>query len=167
VSALEDLPCLNSYTKKSEKMGACPHVPCWRAAQKALFSGSTTVGCSVRWSKRGRGCFSRGQCCIQRQEANDLAFASYGSLSLIQIETKQMRVPEHPAATMSRRRTLYALKIDQEERALSTGITGPGSPADYRSIQGKTREERLSAWKLAISEMDRELALFNEKSSVQ
>jgi hypothetical protein len=78
-----------------------------------------------------------------------------------------MRVPEHPAAAMNRRRTLYALKIGQEERALSTGITGPGSPEDYKSVQGETREERLSAWRLDLNEMDLELAVFNENSSIQ
>jgi hypothetical protein len=78
-----------------------------------------------------------------------------------------MRVPEHPAAAIQRRRTIFALKIDQEERALYSGMTGPGSPEDHRALQGETREERLSAWKLAITEIDRELALYNEKHSGQ
>jgi hypothetical protein len=68
-----------------------------------------------------------------------------------------INTPERPTAALERRRDLYVVKIQQEEKALACGTFGPGSPADYKFVAGLSREERLEEWKSILSEIKAEL----------
>jgi hypothetical protein len=78
-----------------------------------------------------------------------------------------MNVPEPPSALLVRRRALYALKIQQEEQALSSATFGPGNPADYKSTPGHTREQRLAEWQAVLSQIEDELDSLGIRTSPQ
>ena len=66
-----------------------------------------------------------------------------------------------------RRKAIYSLKIEHERWALQEGLIGPGSPADYKSVPGQSRKERLADWERVLLGIERELSKLSLPHLVQ